>query len=117
MNMMTVTPDAELIALGVEFSKAWADERAAFTAAAWADIGNNTPEIDSAHDRCADLAHQMVAHRPETLEGVKAMAMVWGWLHYLSSKPGEYEGAELGNTSDERAQHAVMTFLLRDCTA
>lgn len=115
--MATTLPDAELLALGIEFRNAWSAERAAFNAAEIASIGNSTPEIDSAHDRCAELAHHMVSHRAQTLEGVKAMAMVWGWLHYLSSKPGEYEGAELGNTTEERASYAVMSFLLKDVGA
>lgn len=109
--------DAGLIALGVEFRTAWGDERAAFNAADIASIGNSTPEIDSAHDRCARLARQMLEHRPVTLEGVKTIAMVWGWLHYLSSKPDEYEGAEAGNSADERTCHAVMSFLLKDVAA
>lgn len=107
-------PDAELLALRAEFLEAWAAERAAFEAADLASIGNSTPEIDSAHDRCALLAGQMLGHRPVTLEGVKAMAMIWGWMHYHSSRPGDYEGGEPGNSTDERASHVVMTFLLRD---
>jgi len=107
-------PDTELLALGVEFCKAWAAERAAFVADT---IGNSTPEIEAAHDRCGDLARQIQEHRPITLEGVKVAAMVWGWLHYLSATLGAYEGDEEGNGIDERAQHAVMTFLLKDVAA
>lgn len=117
MNAHTGHPDADLIALGLRFREAWAAERAAFVAADLASIGNSTPEIDSAHDRCAELSRQMLEHPPATLEGVKVMAMVWGWLHYQSSRPGNYEGGEAGNNTDERASHAVMTFLLRDVSA
>lgn len=123
MDMMTETvvsgahPDTELLALGVKFHEAWAAERAAFEAADLASIGNSTPEIDSAHDRCAMLAGRMLGHRPVTLEGVKAMALCWGWLHYNSSRPGDYEGGEPGNNTDERVSHAVMSFLLRQVAA
>lgn len=116
MDMMTETgphPDTDLIALGDELRKAWDDERAAFASADIASIGNSTPEIDSAHDRCADLARQMVERPPVTLDGVKAMAMVWGWLHYQSCRLDSYDGGEVGNHLDERASHAVMTFLLK----
>lgn len=110
----TAAPDADLIALGAKFREAWAAERAAFAAADLASIGNSTPEIDCAHDQCAELASRILAIGPTTLDGVKVAAMVWGWLHYLSSKPGDYEGGELGNNVDERASHAVMTFLLKE---
>jgi len=110
-------PDAKLIALSAEFRKAWAAERAAFEAADLASIGNSTPEIDSAHDRCAAVSEQMLGCRPVTVEGVKAMAMIWGWLHYQSSRSGDYDGGEAGNHVDERASHAVMTFLLKDVAA
>ncbi|RWI46383.1 MAG: hypothetical protein EOQ93_29915 [Mesorhizobium sp.] len=107
-------PDADLLALGIEFRKAWAAEREAFVADT---IGNSTPEIDAAHDRCGELARQIQEHHPATLEGVKVAAMVWGWLHYLSASPGDYEGADPGSTLDERASHAVMSFLLKDVAA
>ncbi|MBZ9919115.1 hypothetical protein LB579_15450 [Mesorhizobium sp. BR1-1-7] len=114
MNAVSCHSETELLALSIEFGRAWAAERAAFVAADLASIGNSTPEVDEAHDRCADLARQMLEHQPVTLEGVKVMAMVWGWLHYLSPKLGDYEGGEVGNNADERASHAVMTFLLKD---
>ncbi|TPM59130.1 hypothetical protein FJ959_09685 [Mesorhizobium sp. B2-2-4] len=117
MNAVSCHFEAELLALSVEFGRAWAAERDAFAAADLASIGNSTPEVDEAHDRCADLARQMLEHQPVTLEGVKVMAMVWGWLHYQSHKLDSYDGGEVGNDLDERASHAVMTFLLKDCTA
>ncbi|RVD64719.1 hypothetical protein [Mesorhizobium sp. M7A.F.Ca.ET.027.03.2.1] len=113
MDMMTEVADAELLALGVEFRKAWDAERAAF--ALW---GGETKDIaiDAAHGACAALADAINKNTPKTMDGIRVVAMVWGWMHYLSEHPGEYEGAD-SEFPGQRAAHGVMTFLLKDCTA
>ncbi|MER9691964.1 hypothetical protein NKJ16_08500 [Mesorhizobium sp. M0179] len=110
----TAHPDTALIALGVEFRKAWAAERAAFLASG-ADIGKD-PAIEAAHDACKEQAEIIARVEPATLEGVKVHAMVWGWMYYLSAKPGEYEAAD-SRYPGEHAAHTVMSFLLKDCGA
>ncbi|MER9206860.1 hypothetical protein [Mesorhizobium sp. M0771] len=107
--------DADLIALGVEFRKAWADERAAFS-----DSGEDfdkDPSIAAASHRCSELSDRILTLTPETMDGARVAAMVWGWCHYLNSQPGVYDGGEFSNAADTRAVHKVLTFLLKDCAA
>ncbi|ESX13638.1 hypothetical protein X768_04685 [Mesorhizobium sp. LSJC265A00] len=106
--------DTELIALGAKFRKAWAAERAAFLASG-ADFDKD-PAIEAAQDACKEQAEIIARIEPATLEGIKVHAMVWGWMFYLSLKPGEYEGAD-SDYPGERAAHTVMSFLLKDCAA
>lgn len=106
--------DTKLLALGAEFHKAWAAERAAFNACN-TDFTNDDG-IEAARVVCKDLAEQITALSPVTLDGVRIVAMVWGWSHYLNSKPGQYEGAD-SNIPCERAANSVMSFLLKDVAA
>ncbi|ESZ37547.1 hypothetical protein [Mesorhizobium sp. L2C067A000] len=107
--------DTELIAIGAKFRTAWAAERAAFVAS-----GKNFDKdaaIETAAASCGELAGKMLElPAPVTIEGARAVAMVWGWTFYLSEKPGEYEGAD-SQFPGERAANAVMSFLLKDCAA
>ncbi|RWI60271.1 MAG: hypothetical protein EOQ93_03140 [Mesorhizobium sp.] len=107
-------PDAQLLALAEPFRNAWAAERAAFRSSSKGFAKDKA--IETAHDRCGELADEILAHRPVTLDGVKVAAMVWGWMYYLSEHSGEYEGADSKYPGD-RAANAVMTFLLRDVSA
>lgn len=106
-------PDAELLALGAQFRNAWAAERAAFVASR--NIMNDSA-IEAAADTCRNLASQIVALAPKTMDGVRVLAMVWGQAYYLSEQPGQYEWSD-SEYPCERAANVVMSFLLKDLAA
>lgn len=113
MNAAPMHPDADLLALGAEFRAAWASYSGHFRAHPNdALLTDEEAEVEDAiSERCSDVMDRMLAIEPKTVDGLKVIAMVWGYCNHLPST-GSYENSS--EYPSDRAAHSVMGFLLAD---
>lgn len=80
--------DAELLSLGEEFDRLWAEEIAAKPADPHV-VGADWTAWDAAYDKTDALAKRIAGYRAHSIEGLRLKARVVNWCH-----DGKYDGIE-----------------------
>jgi hypothetical protein len=111
-RMAAVHPDAELLSLGAELDRAWAQERATFAAMEDRSDNESAELMEAAYKATSAVVRQIEGLRAATLEGLHIKARAALWCH--NGDPAAFDGEDdlAGRATDTRLCFGIVGDLI-----